>query len=102
MILDVINRCSHLVISESGWPGKRASDLCVVMQNSGSGRIEQALNKEVCRRLVDSGRRCQSSGDFVHSRIWRCEGRDKVEWMTDSIRQGELCQIVSLENKIAV
>src|SRR6516165_3814379 len=48
--------------------------------------IDQGLNKEIHRRILDSRRRRKSGGDFVQQRVWSRESWYKVTRTADPIR----------------
>jgi hypothetical protein len=69
MVMDEIDRCSQLIVRKSWWTGKRVSNFGVVAQNSPTRRVDQGLNEEIRRQVLDSRRRRQSGGDFVQQRV---------------------------------
>src|SRR5258708_18512782 len=83
MVMDVIDRCTQLIVGESWWTGKPIPDFRVVAQNSRTRRVEQGLSKEIRCRVLDARRRRKRCGDFVQERVWRRKCWYKVERSTD-------------------
>ena len=86
MVMDEIDRCSQLIIGKSWWTGKRVSNFGIVAQNLRTRRVDQGLNREIRRRVLDSRRGRQSSCDLMQQRVWTREPWNKIERTTDPIR----------------